>query len=286
MRKNLTIIILTSIIFIVGCTEEISVDTSNGIERLVIDVELKVDKRNSSLIKATANLTLTTPYFSPIEEKTYVNNAEIKVFDSSGNEYIFQKTNDRGNYNTQISNLEINTKYKLEITYDGEIYEGSGMLLSTPIIRKALVKEHDNHREEIAGTVSYMITSYFVDNLEREEGYYMQEYGKETFLVDNEFSGNSNRIISIYDFVETDVDKSVIYKFARVTKRYYNYLRVLKKQTGGGRGGPPFNAPPTAVRGNIYNKTNPDKFPLGYFRVIESESVEFEAVLGEIDLTD
>jgi hypothetical protein len=49
---------------------------------------------------------------------------------------------------------------------------------------------------------------------------------------------------------------------------------VLLQQTEDGGGGP-FETQPATVRGNMINQTNPDNFPLGYFRISEISTIVY-----------
>jgi hypothetical protein len=46
-------------------------------------------------------------------------------------------------------------------------------------------------------------------------------------------------------------------------------------QQGSEDGGGPFETQPATVRGNVVNETNPDNFPLGYFRVSERDTLMY-----------
>ena len=49
---------------------------------------------------------------------------------------------------------------------------------------------------------------------------------------------------------------------------------ILLQQTSD-QGGGPFETQPATVRGNIVNQTNPDNYPLGYFRVSEVSTLNY-----------
>jgi len=48
----------------------------------------------------------------------------------------------------------------------------------------------------------------------------------------------------------------------------YNYLNILTAQAWA-QNGRPFSTASSVIKGNIINQTNPNKYPLGYFRVSE-----------------
>jgi len=47
-------------------------------------------------------------------------------------------------------------------------------------------------------------------------------------------------------------------------------MTILIDQTE--EGGNPFSTTPSTVRGNLYNLTNPEHYPMGYFRLSETYS--------------
>ncbi len=53
-----------------------------------------------------------------------------------------------------------------------------------------------------------------------------------------------------------------------ISQRFYDFMFILLQQNSEDGGGP-FETQPATVRGNCINQTNPDKFPLGYFRLSE-----------------
>ena len=57
-----------------------------------------------------------------------------------------------------------------------------------------------------------------------------------------------------------------------ISERFYAFMFILLQQNPEDGGGP-FETQPATVRGNCQNITNPDNFPLGYFRA--SEVAEF-----------
>ena len=55
------------------------------------------------------------------------------------------------------------------------------------------------------------------------------------------------------------------------SKRYYEYMFLFLSQTATGAGGP-FSTTPATVRGNMINITKEDNYPLGYFRLSETDT--------------
>ncbi|MDC1472500.1 hypothetical protein N8354_05105, partial [Flavobacteriaceae bacterium] len=57
-------------------------------------------------------------------------------------------------------------------------------------------------------------------------------------------------------------------KIMGIDERHFNFMTKLIEQTEDG--GNPFSTTPSTVRGNLYNMTNPNHYPLGYFRLSET----------------
>ena len=69
-------------------------------------------------------------------------------------------------------------------------------------------------------------------------------------------------------------DDEVDFVLSGVDQEFYNFMFILLQQGSDDSGGP-FETQPATVRGNIVNTTNPDNFPLGYFRVSEISTLSY-----------
>jgi len=66
----------------------------------------------------------------------------------------------------------------------------------------------------------------------------------------------------------------VIIKNYGISEQYYNFMFLLLQQTTDNSGGP-FETQPATVRGNCINITNPENYPLGYFRVSQANQYNY-----------
>ncbi len=63
-------------------------------------------------------------------------------------------------------------------------------------------------------------------------------------------------------------DEFVYVEMTGLTEEGFNYLNILTAQAGA-QNGRPFSSASSIIKGNIINQSNPEKFPLGYYRVSE-----------------
>jgi hypothetical protein len=59
-----------------------------------------------------------------------------------------------------------------------------------------------------------------------------------------------------------------------VSERFYEFMFILLLQNSQDGGGP-FETQPATVRGNCINQTNPNNYPLGYFRLSEADEFTY-----------
>ena len=92
-------------------------------------------------------------------------------------------------------------------------------------------------------------------------------------VYDDEFT-DGNQIFAFHSD-ETLVSGDLLeIKCHGISERTFNYLNILLQQTDD-ESGDPFETQPASVRGNCINQTNPDNYPLGYFRVSETSHIDY-----------
>lgn len=262
------VLILSLIIF--SCEEVIDVDVPTSEPRLVIDASinwLKGTTGNEQSIK----LTLTAPYFD--SSVPPANNAQVYITDENNNVYDFIENGDTGIYENFTFNPIINTVYTLTIIYNNETYEGSETFLAVP--------EFEYVEQNLEGGFTgeeTEIKAYFMDPAD-EENFYFFEFEPsipvsptlDTFK--DEFV-NGNLIFGFYVEEDLEPEDEVIIRNHGVSERFYNFMYLLLQQTSESGGGP-FETQPATVRGNCFNTTNQDNYPLGYFRLSEVAEINY-----------
>ncbi len=63
-------------------------------------------------------------------------------------------------------------------------------------------------------------------------------------------------------------DEFVNIEMTGLTEEGFNYLNILTAQAGA-QNGRPFSSASSIIKGNIINNSNPEMFPLGFYRVTE-----------------
>ncbi|WP_299229514.1 DUF4249 domain-containing protein [uncultured Psychroserpens sp.] len=261
MKKLIYILI---IIFAYSCEDVIDLEVPTSEPKLVIDASINWFKGtfgNEQSIK----LSLTAPFFE--DDIPPANNAQVIITDENNNTYNFFEEGSSGIYINNTFQPEINRTYNLTVIYNGETYVATETLKS--------VSEIDRVEQELDGGFTgdeTEIKAFFTDPVD-EENYYFFEFipslpvlpTLDTF--EDEFV-NGNEIFGFYVEEDLNPGQNVIIRNYGVSERFYEFMFILLQQTDDGGGGP-FETQPATVRGNCINQTNPDNFPLGYFRLSE-----------------
>ncbi|QED36356.1 DUF4249 domain-containing protein [Antarcticibacterium arcticum] len=260
--KILCILIITGIL---GCEEVVQVDLEESEPRLVIDASLLRDKENPSSMQ-TIRLTTTAPFFE--DRSIPAKEATVLVRDSSGREYIFDEI-ESGYYRNNNLYLSFDRTYELEILYEGELYTASENLIP--------VASLENVEQTTGGGFTgdnIELKVFYTDPVE-ERNYYLFRLLHEDLslqIYDDEFT-NGNRTFAYFSDEDLRPGDEVRFEVQGMSRRFYEYMFILRSQAGSGGG--PFQTQPTTVRGNVINVTNPQNYALGYFRIAETDYLNY-----------
>ena len=267
MKKLIYIILL---LLAYSCEDVIDLELPTSEPKLVIDASIDWLKGTSGN-EQTIKLSLTAPFFDI--DVPPANGATVSITDSNNNIFDFIEDGDTGVYSNNTFLPEINGEYNLTILYNGETYVGTEILKS--------VSEITRVEQNLEGGFSGEETEIkaFFNDPEDEENYYFFEFTPslpvtptlDTFK--DEFV-NGNEIFGLYIEEDLDPGQSVIIRNHGVSERFYEFMFILLQQIDDGGGGP-FETQPATVRGNCINQTNPENFPLGYFRLSEVDEFEY-----------
>ncbi|WP_339611646.1 DUF4249 family protein, partial [uncultured Planktosalinus sp.] len=206
-------------------------------------------------------LSLTAPYFDNTIPP--VTNADVMISDNQGNLFTFNHS-ENGLY---IGDFEpqLNTNYTLEIIYENELYTATNQLIT------AVPLEFVEQRNNAGFSGEDIELKVFFNDPEGEDNYYFFEGKSEKgniydALTDEFFDGNL--IFGYYLVEDIEPNDIVTFNLYGINEQNYNYLFTLIQQGDAPAG--PFETQPATVRGNIVNQTNPENFPLGYFRISEA----------------
>ena len=269
MKK--TIIILFGIFFfLVSCEDVIEIDLPTSEPQLVIEAFINWQKDTSGE-NQSIKLSLTSPFFA--EDIPPATGATVSIRNSEGLIFNFDEAATEGLYVNTTFFPELNMQYQLEIVYNGETYQGMEIL--KPVSSIDFVEQEDEGGflgEDIE------IKAYYTDP-GNEENYYLYKFLNssqdelELEVYKDEFI-NGNQIFAYYSSEDISPNDEIEITTYGVSKRFYEYFFLLKQQTDSDNGDP-FEVQPATLRGNCINITNPDHFPLGYFRLSQSDSLTY-----------
>ncbi len=248
-----------------SCEEVIDLDLPTEAPRLVIDSALtRIFDMNDVTTPTDSlfvQLSLTRSFFS--ETDVPVSDAAVRISALNSGQFVDLEHTNNGSYSIN-GNLQIDPteSYKLEVTYQGEVYEATEQLqTSTPIIDVQQIKNPGGFDEE-----DFIIDVTFQDKPNKINYLVFDFGGGDIFSIDDEFIEEGVEFTFQNNF-DKDASRDKVVKLIGADQRFAIYVDDISTITDGGGG--PFGVTPFKVRGNIVNTTNPDNFALGYFRVNE-----------------
>lgn len=262
MRKLIYIAIISFFTF--SCEDVIDLDLPTSESKLVIEASINWIKGTSGNAQEI-KLTLSAPYFET--EISPANGAQVSVINSNNNSFQFIEEGNSGIYKNDSFIPLIDVDYFLTINYQGEIYSATETLKSASEID--YVEQNNNggfSGEEIE------LKAFYTDPA-NEENYYFFEFSSDIPVIPSlevykdEFV-NGNQIFGFYTEEDLATGDIVTIRNYGISQRFYDYMFILLQQNSE-EGGGPFETQPATVRGNCVNQTNPENFPLGYFRLSE-----------------
>jgi hypothetical protein len=264
MRK--LIYLITLIFTIVSCQDVIEIDVPTSEPRLVIEASInwyKGTPGNQQSIK----LSLTAPYFDT--QIPPANGATVIISDTNNNVFIFLEDENSGIYRNYNFIPVLNTTYTLSVIYNEETYTATEKLI--PVVSIDSVEQ--NNDGGFSGN-EIEIKAYYTDPVNEENFYFFEFINNNQPLLslevyDDEFS-DGNQIFGYYSDEDIESDNTLTINCFGISKQFYEFMFILLQQTDS-EGGDPFETQPATVRGNCVNQTNPNNYPLGYFRLSEAD---------------
>lgn len=260
------IICVLGLLFL-GCEDPIDVTLPAVENKLVIDAMLW---RNLGETSGTLEVILsrTTDYYD--EEVPLVSNAtaSLQLFDM----LFMAQEETPGHYYIYNVDINENDNFTLSLSVDGATYTATAALvLSTPL---------DSVIQGDKTLISGDQVEAIVTLTDRPElgNYYLMDFGYNNLFVtrDEFYNGNQISFSFFYDKYFPKNTPTPVYLMG-IDKDFYTYMQILISHAGQDGGGP-FATAKSTLRGNIQNTTNSNDFPLGYFRVVERDSVIFTAL--------
>ncbi len=266
--KNIAIVLLLSIS--AGCEDPIDVTVPNGPSRLVVDASFEVFINEASMTKEVnggVRLTVSAPFFD--KDVTPVRDAIVTIRNTKNNTIIdFEEFAEPGFYSPiDFFDPEFDTNYELTILYNTETYRAITQLIPTVPIDTIV----QGDRVLFEGDETEVIVS-FTDDGSRDD-FYLFDFDFDLYLA-SEDRFYQGKTFSFSFFYENNItNKDLTIKIYGIDEQFYKYSTLLLEQSES-EGGDPFSSPPSVLRGNVQNNTNPENYPLGYFSISEANSFE------------
>ena len=273
MKKIYIYTILTVLLFS-NCEKVVDIDVPTIEPKLIIDASFEV-LFNESPIKANVvvKLKLSTDYFD--DTIPTVSDAIVFLTNTADNAVInFSDVNLNGNFTPIINFIPKNAiEYELTVIYKSEIYKGNATKVKSTQIDSAIQGD-----ETLFSGKEIEVKVAFKDNADNEN-YYLFNFTNNLFLPleDRFFNGTNYNFSFFYQEEEIEVPTNVTVTMSGITKDYFTYFRILQNQSGTSGGGP-FQSVPSSLLGNIINTTNEANFPLGYFHISETDTINLDLV--------
>ena len=254
-----------SLLILTSCEDVINIDLKEAPPRLVVEASINILNSGASF-NSYIKLTTTAPFFD--NQIPVVKDAVVKITDESGFVSLFEHVGD-GKYDALFFPIP-NMNYTLEIIYKNDIYTATTQFESTVPI------EYVEQRNDGGFTGKDIeLKAYFTDPEGVRNFYYFKGVSERGLVLDvlNDEFFDGNSIFGYYLVDDLASGDMVQFHLYGINEEFYNYMFILLQQTGGSGG--PFETQPATVRGNIVNKTNPENYPLGYFRISELSTFSY-----------
>ena len=273
MKKIYIYTILTVLLFS-NCEKVVDIDVPTIEPKLIIDASFEVLFNESPVTANMAvKLKLSTDYFN--ETIPTVSDAIVFLTNTADGSVInFSDVNLNGNFAPIINFIPKDAiEYELTVIYKSEIYKGNATKVKSTQIDSAIQGD-----ETLFSGKETEVKVAFKDNVDNEN-YYLFNFTNNLFLPleDRFFNGTNYNFSFFYQEDEIEVPTNVTVTMSGITKDYFTYFRILQNQSGTSGGGP-FQSVPSSLLGNVINTTNEANFPLGYFHISETDTINLDLV--------
>jgi len=260
-----------------SCEKVIELDLDTQEKELVVDANIDWEKGTEGKIQ-TINLSYTSPYYYSNQTPEGATGARVSVSDDQGNTFSFPER-EQGVYQNRNFSPVLGRKYTLSILYEGKQYESSDIIREVPQLSNSNITQTNNggftHDEIILHLrfdANPLEENNFVLRIKASSDGVIRLYGFDgRYFADGHFFTQIVSRISKGDekFKKGDTVEITLF---RVSKRYKDFIRVLSNNSADNAG---LFTIPNRVRGNVVNTTDPNKNPLGAFRVAQYSKIVY-----------
>lgn len=248
-----------------SCEDVIDVDLNTTKPRLVIDAKVNLFENGEA--STIVRLTTTAPFFE--NNIPYITDAVVTIKDDNGTIYPFTHAPE-GIYTTELIPQD-GVNYTITVNYQDEVYSATEQLQRGSSLEYVEQKNDGGFTGE-----DIELKVFFTDSLGKGNYYFFEGLAEKGDVLDvfNDDFFDGNTIFGYYLVEDLAPGDAVQFNLYGLNKEFYNFMFILLQQSGN-QGGGPFETQPATVRGNIVNETNPDNFPLGYFRISEVSTLNY-----------
>ena len=274
MKKIIYILPIVVQLFFTSCEKVVDIEVPSSEPKLIIDASFEVYFDETPFTaKTNVKLTLSADYFDTaipavLGAKVFVTNLnDINIIN-------FLDTDEDGVYEPQSTFIpEDDIEYELTVIYDNETYKGK----ATKVKSAKFINVMQGDKTLFTGKETEVIIE-FSDDI-NAENFYLVHYTDNRYdaLEDRFFNGTEYNKSEFFDEDDLDLPETINISMSGVTKEYFTYFRILINQSGENSGGP-FQSVPSSLLGNMINTTNDSNFPLGYFHISETDTINLDLV--------
>ncbi|MEO5980452.1 MAG: DUF4249 domain-containing protein [Chryseolinea sp.] len=268
--KNILIPIIVLFIFS-ACEKTVELDLKQTEPRIIIEGQV-TNKSNYQYVKVTKSIG-----FYDSGESPRVDNASVFVTDDQGNSFAFVH-NPRNNADSMGYYLpssefagEIGRTYKLTVSIDEQVYEGSDFLNPVTKIDSLTSRVNDDEKDDPKDYKKFYEILLYAKEPQATTDYYLFKFYRndslkvyndtDIYFADDEVLGEDiDGIPSPIFFAPGDVGRVEMYSLSRDGFVFYNDLQNLLQNDGG-----LFSQPPSNSRSNLSNGA------LGFFQASAME---------------
>ena len=267
---TLLIFLILTAFTLISCEDVVDVDLATAEPKLVIDASLKWQKGTAGN-EQTIILSTTAGFYE--ENVPAATGATVFVTNGNNDVFNFIEIPNTGEYFCANFVPEIDQTYTLTVIYNGETYTATETLKEVPEITSVI---QDN---EGGFTGDQIEVRFFYNDIPNIDNYYLIQFNTsitilpEYDVISDEFFQN-NQMFGLYTNEDLNPNDTVTLTLQGISETYYNYMNILLG-IAGSNGGSPFQTPPATVRGNIVNQTNFDNYALGFFRLSETDTMDY-----------
>lgn len=264
------ILLAVTLFTLISCENVVTVDLETAEPKLVIDASLKWQKGTTGN-EQTILLSTTAGFYE--DNVPAAIGATVFVTNENNDVFTFTEITNTGEYFCDYFVPEIDQTYTLTVIYNGEIYTATETLKEVPAITN--VEQDDNG----GFTGDQIEVKFFYNDIPNVDNYYLIQFNTsitilpEYDVISDEFF-QGNQMFGLYINEDLNPTNTVTLTLQGISESYYNYMNILLG-IAGSNGGSPFQTPPATVRGNIINETNFDNYALGFFRLSETDTMDY-----------